>query len=586
MKTRFLLLCCFMLILPLAMQGSHKPTSKGFKQLNEVYSSATKILNGVSSLEYLPIAINNLNKLREKYEDNKSIKEILLLTPENCPAKYAMSYQQSLKLQSEMKDAGKRLAMSGILSSGANGAAFKLFLDAFKLTDNADNEPLGYEGAPRETKEERDARMQWWRDGKFGMFIHYGLYSGLAGEVQGKQYKGCVEWIQMQSGLDSDTYAAEALPLFNPKSGKAEEWVKLAKEAGCTYTVLTTRHHEGYNMFDSKSYDFNVMKTKGIDVVSEYAKACKENDMKVGYYVSMIDWGHPDYDPTGSGVSYPKGNYLAHEAGKRQFGNHEKYKEYLYDVFDELISNYPTDLIWWDFSQPNFQGDHAWGATRLMKNLFEKNPKAIQNNRLYHSDNHLSEGGIKVTPTWKGDYSTAEHHIPATGIDGDWEACQTLNGTWGYSCLNQNWRSSEILIRELIDVVSRGGNFLLNIGPEADGSIPAESVRLFKEIGAWMKVNNEAIYETRANPFDVEFAWGRVTRKGDNELYLLIYDKPESGLIELPCVFDGNVQATSLKDGQPIAINQNSNITTFDISAVEMHPAATAIKIQGNRKTK
>ena len=388
MKTKFLLSCCYMLMLSLTIYANPKPTAKGFKQLNAVYNSATNILAGVSSLEQLPIAIDKLNELREKHESNKSIKEVLLLTPQDCPAKFTTSYQQSLKHQSEMKDAGKRLAMSGILSSGPNGAAFKLFLDAFKLTDNADSEPLGYEGAPRETKEERDARMQWWRDGKFGMFIHYGLYSGLAGEVQGKQYKGCVEWIQMQSGLDSDTYAAEAMPLFNPKAGKAEEWVKLAKEAGCTYTVLTSRHHEGYNMFDSKYTDFNVKATKGIDVVAEYAKACEENDMKVGFYVSMIDWGHPDYDPTGSGVSYPKGNYLAQEAGKRQFGNHEKYKEYLYNVFDELISNYPTDLIWWDFSQPNFQGDHAWGATRLMRNLFDKNPKAIQNNRLYHSSNH------------------------------------------------------------------------------------------------------------------------------------------------------------------------------------------------------
>ena len=586
MKQKFTILLCVLLFSPILMiHGSANPTSKGFKQLNSVYVKATTILENVTSLDQMSNAIAQLSKVREQYANNTAIKSVLSITPENCPSKFTNDYQKSLALQLNMKDAAKRLAMAGILSSGVNGAAYKEFADTFSLTDNKEKEPLGYEGAPAETKEQRDARMQWWRDGKFGMFIHYGLFSALGGEVLGKEYHGCVEWIQMQSGLDRETYIAEAMPQFNPKSGYAEEWVKLAKEAGCTYTVLTTRHHEGYNMFDTKYTDFNIVKTKGIDIVDEYSKACLDNGMKAGYYVSTIDWNHPDYDPTGSGISYPQGNYDQVKAGKRTFGNHQKYKEYLHNIFDELTSNYPVDLIWWDFSQPNFQGDHAWDATKLMKTLFEKNPKAIQNNRLYHSDNHLSEGGIKVTPTWKGDYSTAEHHIPATGIDGDWEACQTLNGTWGYSKLNQSWRSSEVLIRELIDVVSRGGNFLLNIGPKADGSIPEETTVLFKEIGAWMNVNNEAIYGTRANPFDVEFAWGRVTRKGDNELYLLIYDKPESNMIELPCVFEGNVKATSLKDGQAIAVSQNNGTTSFDVSSVEMQPAATVIKIQGNHKS-
>ena len=576
-----------MLISPfLLIYGNTKPSNKGFKKLNTVYVDATIILGNVTSLDQMSTAIAQLNKIRQQYANDESIKNILKLTPEDCPAKFSANYQKSLLLQLEMKDAAKRLAMAGILSSGVNGAAYKEFADAFKLTDNKENEPLGYEGAPSETKEQRDARMQWWRDGKFGMFIHYGLYSGLGGEILGKEYKGCVEWIQMQSGVDEDTYVAEALPRFTPQSGHAEEWVKLAKEAGCTYTVLTTRHHEGYNMFDTKYSDFNSKKTKGIDIVDEYAKACLENDMKVGYYVSTIDWNHADYDPTGSGISYPQGNYDQAKNGKRTFGNHEKYKEYLHNIFDELTSNYPVDLIWWDFSQPNFQGDPAWGSTRLMKTLFEKNPKAIQNNRLYHSDNHLSEGGIKVTPTWKGDYSTAEHHIPATGIDGDWEACQTLNGTWGYSALNDSWRSSEVLIRELIDVVSRGGNFLLNIGPKPDGSIPEESIVIFKEIGDWMNVNNEAIYGTRANPFDVELAWGRITRKGDDELFALVYEKPESGIIELPTLFENGVQAILLNGGQSIVVTQNAeaNTTSFDISKVEMTPAATVIKIKGKRK--
>ncbi|MGL5730126.1 MAG: alpha-L-fucosidase, partial [Bacteroidales bacterium] len=509
---------------------------------------------------------------------------ILALTKASCPAPFKTDLEEIQSLQTELKDAGKRLAMGGILQDGVSANAYKQFADKFIPAATEEEAPLN-EGAPFETKEARDQRMKWWRDGKFGMFVHYGLYSGLAGEVKGKKYEGCVEWIQMQSGLDNDTYAAEALPKFTPKEGKATEWVKLAKESGCKYIVMTSRHHEGFNMFDTKHSDFNIMKTKGVNIADEYAKACEEYDIKAGYYVSLLDWSHPDYDPTNSGISYPQGNYDAEKRGERKFGNHEKYKEYLLNIFDDLTSNYKVDLVWWDFSQPKFQGDHAWGATRLMKTLFDKNPNAIQNNRLYHSDNHISEGGIKVTPTWKGDYSTAEHHIPATGIDGDWEACQTLNGTWGYSADNQKWKTSDELIRELIDVVSRGGNFLLNIGPEPDGSIPAESIRLFQEIGAWMDINSEAIYETRANPFDVEFKWGRVTRKGDNTLYFFVYEKPENGILQIPCTFNANAKAVLLENGETITITSGTNNTAeINIKNLTIQPGASVIKITGDYK--
>lgn len=220
-----------------------------------------------------------------------------------------------------------------------------------------------------------------------------------------------------------------------------------------------------------------------------------------------------------------------------------------------------------------------------MKNLFEKNPKAIQNNRLYHSANHLSEGGIRVTPAWKGDYSTAEHHIPATGINGDWEACQTLNGTWGYSADNQEWKTSQALIRELIDTVSRGGNFLLNIGPMPDGSIPPESIRIFKEIGSWMKRNGEAVYGTRANPLNIELAWGRLTRKGEDVTYIFVYYKPDNGELTIPCSFEGDVKAVQIDGEKPVNMSQDkkSNTTTFYIKNMKMDTAATVIKVMGKR---
>ena len=572
-------------LFPLMTQADNI-SNADFKKLNQLYTTATTQLNKVKSTEDIQTLIKNLERIKAQCVTDEGLQEILSLTYESCPEEWREKYKTSLKAQSELKDAGKRLAMSGLLQNQELTEIIQSFMHFSYLQEPTEERHSADEGAPYETKSQRDKRMKWWRDGKFGMFIHYGLFSGLAGEMKGKEYEGCVEWIQMYSGVDFDTYKKEALPRFCPKSGKAAEWVKLAKEAGCTYTVLTSRHHEGFNMFDTKYSDFNVKKVYGVDVIDEYAKACDKYDMKAGYYVSLLDWNHPDYDPSGSGISYPEGNLKAAERGERQFGHHEQYKEYLYHIFDDLLSKYKVDLVWWDFSQPNFQGDQAWGATRLMRRLFEVHPNAIQNNRLYHSDNHLSEGGIKVTPTWKGDYSTAEHHIPATGINGDWEACQTLNGTWGYSKMNQEWKSAETLIHELVDAVSRGGNYLLNIGPEPDGSIPQESIRLFKEIGKWMDVNGEAIYETRANPFNEEFEWGRVTRKDNNKFYLIMYKKPSDGKIVLPCTF-GKVKANLLNHNAKghVGIESGDGVTVINVADVAFNGPATVIKLEGKLKT-
>lgn len=582
-KIRIIIFICFTLL----TYKASGITIKCFEKINNIYTKSTNIINNIHSHDDLTTAIIQLEKWASDSKKDVDIQKILSTTYFTCPPQFQPQYEKSLKLQAEMQDAIKRLAMAGILQTTEIGSRINKFTKSIHLQELVSDERIGSEGAPDESIEQRNMRMKWWRDGKFGMFIHYGLYSGLAGEFNGKKYEGCVEWIQMQSGADFDNYKKEAIPRFTPKNGMAEEWIKLAKEAGCTYAVLTSRHHEGFNLFDTPNYDFNVKKIKGIDIVKEYADACEKYGIKAGYYFSLIDWNHPDYDPTGSGIAYPEGNYKAAQQGTRHFGNHKKYKEYLFTIFNELLNNYKVDLIWWDFSQSKFQGDAAWGATRLMKALFSKYPNAIQNNRLYHSDNHLSEGGIKVTPTWKGDYSTAEHHIPATGIDGDWEACQTLNGTWGYSANNQKWKSANTLIQELVDVVSRGGNFLLNIGPKPDGSIPEESIKLFKTIGQWMKINGEAIYATKASPFEEEFKWGRVTRKGTDKLYLILYKKTDNGKIKIPCSFENNfVKAQVLSNNQaiPISSDTNNHCSILDISHLKLDSAATVIALYGKWK--
>ncbi len=437
------------------------------------------------------------------------------------------------------------------------------------------------EGVPASALENREERMEWWRDAKFGMFVHYGLYSGLSGEFEGKKVSGAAEWIQQYTGAETDQYFKAAYPKFTYKPGMATKWVELAKEAGCGYIVMTTRHHEGFNLYDTRGISsLNSVEKYGVDIVKEFAKATKELGLKTGYYFSLIDWNHPDYDPTGSAISYPSGNLEAQKQGRRQFGNHERYKEHLFELFDRLVSKYPVDIIWWDYSTIPFQGDKAWGATHLMETLFKNHPMAIQNNRLYCLGNSMKVDGFKVTPTYMGDFSTPEHYIPAQGIDGDWEVGNTLNGTWGYSSHNHNWRTGKQVTRELIDIVSRGGNYLLNIGPKADGSIPEESIRVFKEVGAWVRPNAEAIYGTEASPFAEEPAWGRVIRKGDNTLYLMIYEKPQDGKIVLPARLSEKLVAAPLLKGRGVAkVILGDKTTTIDVSKVKFEGAATVVKL-------
>lgn len=208
--------------------------TSNFKELCNIYATATQTLNGMRSADDWDSVHKKLAALQQQCQNDSSLQTILQLTYPTCPNELKDSYEAALKEQLEMKDAVKRLSMSGTLQAKNISTTISSFMKAIYLQELVYDERRGNEGAPYESKAERDARMKWWRDGKFGMFIHYGLYSGLAGEFQGQKYEGCVEWIQMQSGADFDTYKKEALPRFNPQSGMAEKWVKLAKEAGCT----------------------------------------------------------------------------------------------------------------------------------------------------------------------------------------------------------------------------------------------------------------------------------------------------------------------------------------------------------------
>ena len=338
---------------------------------------------------------------------------------------------------------------------------------------------------------EHDKKMQWWRDAHFGMFIHYGLYSGLECTWQGQDGRG--EWTQRNIDIDTDTYAKAALPLFRPAPGCAEEWVKLAQEAGCKYMVLTSKHHEGFCLFDAKNSDYTAGKLLGRDIVKEFTDACHAAGMRVGYYHSVIDWHHPAYDNTiRPAHAYPSNQAkMLKEKGIPR--DQKAYIKYLHEQAEQLVTAYgKVDILWWDFSTDTMSGDRAWEATKLMAMCREKQPGIIMNNRLWDYQGC-------PTLTSKADFTTPEQFVPARDkIPAyDWESCMTVGNHWGYSVFEQ-YKSPVVVINALESCVARGGNLLLNIGPKPDGSVPEQVRHVFQRIGAWMKVNSEAIYESRA----------------------------------------------------------------------------------------
>ncbi|MHC4356874.1 MAG: alpha-L-fucosidase, partial [Planctomycetota bacterium] len=268
--------------------------------------------------------------------------------------------------------------------------------------------------APRvETKELRDARMKWWREGRFGMFVHWGLYSGLAGTWKDKPVgtRGGMEWIQQRVGADTWEYAHEAVPLFRPKEGFAHEWARLAREAGCQYVVFTTKHHDGFCLFESRHTTYDAHDLFGRDLCREIADAVRSEGLKVGFYYSVIDWHHPQYD-------YLKADQLPYPLkGKPSPNgprNHEVYVDYLHHQSREIFSNYgPVDVIWWDYSKKGNEGSF-WRADELMAMARSLQPAIISNNRLYHIPHIEKDDSVDRLKTWKleqGDFTTPEQTI-------------------------------------------------------------------------------------------------------------------------------------------------------------------------------
>jgi alpha-L-fucosidase len=408
-----------------------------------------------------------------------------------------------------------------------------------KQSTNADSHPFPL--APRTTTTEldespaqRDQRMQWWREAKFGMFIHWGVYAVPAGTYQDKQIRGIGEWIMLRAKIPCAEYQAYAKQ-FTAAQYDPDAWAALAAEAGMRYIVITSKHHDGFALYPTKVSPWNVVDATpyGKDLIGPLAEAARQRGLRFGLYYSQAqDWNHP--------------GGAAHGKPWDPLQTRKTMDQYIEEIavpqVREILTWYQPDILWWD-TPKNMTQERA----DKLRPLIALAPGIITNNRL--------GGG------YKGDTETPEQRIPATGIEGrDWETCMTMNRTWGYKSYDDNWKSTEDLIRKLCDIVSKGGNFLLNVGPTAEGVIPEPSVVRLREIGQWMKTNGEAIYQTTASPF-AKLPFGRCTKRVTAEgttLYLHVFDWPEDGKLLLPGLQKSLYHATVLATGKTLTTSQTA----------------------------
>lgn len=365
-----------------------------------------------------------------------------------------------------------------------------------------------------ETASEENERMQWWRDAGFGMFIHWGLYSIPAGEYGDE--KNHAEWIQETANIPVEEYEKYAQQ-FNPINYNANEWVRMAKDAGMKYIVITSKHHDGFCLWNSavSQYDMEFTPYKK-DLLKDLAEACKKEDIVLCFYHSIMDWHHPD----AQGVNFPDYN---HGTGPNpQFPQYATH--YLYPQLKELLTNYgEVGVLWfdgeWITEWTEEQGKELYNYLRTIQ------PNLIINNRVGKGRQGME--GMNAYEDAAGDFGTPEQEI----LDGtstlDWESCMTMNDHWGFNQFDNNFKSSTMLIHNLIDIAAKGGNYLLNIGPKADGRFPDQSIERLKEIGDWMDVNGEVIHNSRGcNHYKESEQVYYIQNKSGTSLYAVLTEWP------------------------------------------------------------
>lgn len=400
-------------------------------------------------------------------------------------------------------------------------------------------------------------RIQWFREAKFGMFIHWGPYSRLAGEWNGRRIPAGqqAEWIMHTLRIPVAEYR-EMAHQFNPVKFDAGRWVRLAKSTGMKYLVITAKHHDGFSMYRSRISNYNIVDWTSFkrDPFDELARACREEGIRFCFYYShREDWDHPD--------AY--GNNWDYDEAHKNFDRYleEKSKPQV----RELLTNYgPVGLVWFD--RGLYTPEQARRFVDLVRSV---QPECLINGRVGNYGQELM-----------GDYqSMSDNGMPPGGLDEYWETPQTLNETWGYSRFDRNWKDSRTVVRRLVEIASKGGNYLLNIGPMGDGTIPQETLEIFGQVGAWMNENSDSIYGTSASPFP-ELPWGRCTVRGEM-LYLHVLDWPDNRTVSLPGLRNEVRAAYPMRDpSRSLRYEHKGYNLSVQLPPRPSHPADTVIVVK------
>lgn len=416
------------------------------------------------------------------------------------------------------------------------------------------------------------AAQDAWNDDRLGMFVHWGLYSATDGRMNG--VAGSSEWIQTYANVHSSDYAATLRPLFTPDADWATQIAQSAKTAGMNYVVVTAKHHDGFTLFNSNEhwstgatapgqttnpYGGSNISPGGRDLMRELVDAVRAEDLKVGFYYSVIDWQHPNAYRGSNGLPTPgvMFNGRTDENTAEPDPNAGSYKDYIYNHVDELLTNYGViDELWFDYSSATVE-DTDWDASALMQLARQLQPDIMINNRLYN--------GIEND---RADLATPERDIPANGLPYNWETAQSWdNASWGYKSIanGADYKSVREAIMIISEAASKGGNTLLNVGPDRFGNIvPEQSIRM-AGLSAWMAVHGEAIYESRASGIDASGQWGRMTmHKSGDRYYAIVFDRPGDGVVDLSSLSGTRagrrVSFSRLTANGPVSVNGiNSN---------------------------
>lgn len=435
-----------------------------------------------------------------------------------------------------------------------NGLVLLLVLFSFSCKNNSQKKAEQEDEAVdylKESQEDFDQRMNWWREARFGMFIHWGVYAVPAGVHNGEKINGIGEWIQKHGAIPIEEYEKYAKQ-FNPTEYNPSDWAKLMKKAGMKYLVITSKHHDGFSLWDSKisNYDAVDFAPIGKDLLKGLAEACKKEGIKFGLYHSIMDWHHPNAQAN----SAPKYDFR----GVKNEKFPEYYENYLKPQLKELVDNYDPEILWFD-GEWITDYTHEMGLD-LYQYVRSLKPSIIINNRVDKGRNGMA-GMNRDDKFYAGDFGTPEQEILAEASTLDWESCMTMNKTWGFKSYDEDWKSSETLVHNLVDITAKGGNYLLNVGPTAAGLIPDPSITRLEKMGEWLTVNGEAIYATQK--LEKNYMQGENIRftkkKNEDNYYAIVLEKPKNELILKNLQPEKNSSIQLLGHDQPLKWRYDEN---------------------------